>query len=241
MSVQHTLVKTADSDATEAVRRSSVFVYEAPVRAWHWINAALILVLIVSGYLIASPLPTLSGEASDHYQMGYIRFAHFAAAQLFIVAFVYRVYRGIVGNEHARQLFYVPFWRPRYWYEALYELSWYLFIVKNPKKYVGHNPLANLAMVVLFTLLSLFMIATGGALYSQGAGLDSWWTKLFGWVFLIWPNSQQVHTLHHLGMWLMVIFVILHVYAAIREDIMSRQTMLSAIITGDRYFRDDDP
>ena len=35
--------------------------------------------------------------------MGYIRFAHFAAAQLFIVAFVYRIYRGIVGNQHARR------------------------------------------------------------------------------------------------------------------------------------------
>jgi Ni/Fe-hydrogenase 1 B-type cytochrome subunit len=233
-----TSIRTADADATPGILRGSVYVYEAPVRAWHWINALLVLVLIVSGYLIASPLPTLSGEASAHYQMGYIRFAHFAAAQVFIVAFVYRIYRGIVGNEHGRQLFYIPFWRPRYWYEALYEAAWYLFIVPHPKKWVGHNPLANLAMVVLFTLLSLFMIATGGALYSQGAGENSWWAKLFGWVFAIWPNSQQVHTLHHLGMWLMVIFIILHVYAAIREDIMSRQTMLSAIITGDRYFRD---
>lgn len=238
MSSDYTLVKTADAEATLAIPRNSVFVYEAPVRAWHWINALLILVLIVSGYLIASPLPTLSGEASAHYQMGYIRFAHFAAAQLFIVAFVYRIYWGFVGNEHARQLFYVPFWKRWYWYEALYELSWYLFIVEKPKKWVGHNPLANLAMVTLFTILSLFMVVTGGALYSQGAGADSWWFTIFGWVFTIWPNSQEVHTLHHIGMWLMVIFIVLHVYAAIREDIMSRQTMLSAIITGDRYFRD---
>jgi Ni/Fe-hydrogenase 1 B-type cytochrome subunit len=238
MSPVYSLVKTADADATPAIERQSVYVYEAPVRAWHWINAVLIFVLIGTGYLIASPLPSLSGEASDHYQMGYIRFAHFAAAQLFIVAFLYRIYRGFVGNEHSRQLFYVPFWNPRYWYEALYELAWYLFIVPHPKKWVGHNPLANFAMVVLFTLLSLCMIVTGGALYAQGAGNDSWWFTVFGWVFAIWPNSQQVHTLHHVGMWVMVIFILLHVYAAIREDIMSKQTMLSAIITGDRYFRD---
>ncbi len=91
----YTSVRTADSESTPARLRSSVYVYEAPVRAWHWINAVLILVLIGSGYLIASPLPTLSGEASAHYQMGYIRFAHFAAAQLFIVAFAYRIYRGV--------------------------------------------------------------------------------------------------------------------------------------------------
>ena len=105
---------------------------------------------------------------------------------------------------------------------------------------LASNPLANLAMFVLFTLLTLFMICSGFALYSEGAGIDSWQAKLFGWVFSIWPNSQQVHTLHHLGMWAMVVFILLHVYAAIREDITSRQSMISAITTGDRHFRDDD-
>jgi len=38
--------------------------------------------------------------------------------------------------------------------------------------------------------------------------------------------------------WGMVWFIILHVYAALREDIMSRQTMVSAIVSGSRTFRD---
>jgi len=234
------LIKSADSRDKYGVARTSVYVYEAPVRLWHWFNALTILVLIVSGYLIASPLPSVNGEASSHYVMGYVRFVHFAAGQAMAVAFLIRILWAFVGNEHSRQLFYVPFWRARYWYEAAYELAWYLFIVKNPKKYVGHNPLANLAMFVLFTLLTLFMICTGFALYSEGKGIDSWQTKLFGWVFSIWPNSQQVHTWHHVGMWAMVLFIILHVYAAVREDIASRQTMISAITTGHRFFRDDE-
>ena len=104
--------------------------------------------------------------------MGYIRFTHFAAGQILPSCFLLRIFWTFVGNEHSRQIFYVPFWRPRYWYEAMYELAWYLFIVKDPKKYVGHNPLANLAMFVLFTLLTLFMICTGFALYSQGEGIN---------------------------------------------------------------------
>ncbi|MGO4869370.1 MAG: Ni/Fe-hydrogenase, b-type cytochrome subunit [Roseiarcus sp.] len=232
-------IKAADAHGEAGVTRATVYVYEAPVRLWHWVNALAVLTLIVSGYLIGSPLPSVGGEASDHFVMGYIRFTHFAAGQIFAVGFLLRMYWALAGNEHARQLFYVPFWRARYWREALYELAWYLFLVKEPKKYVGHNPLANLAMFVMFTLLTLFMICTGFALYSQGEGIDSWQAKLFGWVFAIWPNGQQVHTLHHLGMWAMVVFIIIHVYAAIREDIMSRQTMLSAIVFGDRHFRDD--
>jgi Ni/Fe-hydrogenase 1 B-type cytochrome subunit len=83
------------------------------------------------------------------------------------------------------------------------------------------------------------MICSGFALYSEGAGADSWQAKAFGWVFRLFPNSQDVRTLHHLGMWVIITFVILHVYAAIREDIMSRQTMISTMISGERQFRDD--
>jgi Ni/Fe-hydrogenase 1 B-type cytochrome subunit len=54
-------------------------------------------------------------------------------------------------------------------------------------------------------------------------------------------GSMAVHTWHHLGMWAILIFVIIHVYAAIREDIMSRQSMVSTMISGMRTFKDDDP
>src|SRR5438876_1152031 len=65
-----------DSGATI---QQAVYVYEGPVRLWHWVNALAIIVLALSGYFIGSPLPSLSGEASDHFLMGYVRFVHFAA------------------------------------------------------------------------------------------------------------------------------------------------------------------
>ena len=48
-----------DTDRATITRRTSVYVYEAPVRLWHWINAAAIMVLIVTGFLIGSPLPSM--------------------------------------------------------------------------------------------------------------------------------------------------------------------------------------
>jgi len=39
-------------------------------------------------------------------------------------------------------------------------------------------------------------------------------------------------------MWLTLIFVMLHVYAAIREDIMARQSIVSTMISGYRTFKD---
>jgi Ni/Fe-hydrogenase 1 B-type cytochrome subunit len=230
----------ADAHGEKMTDRKTVYVYEAPVRIWHWVNALAIVVLGVTGYFIGSPLASQPGEASDHFLMGYIRFAHFSAGYILAVGFLMRLYWAFVGNTHAKQLFYIPIWKKSWRQEVLEELKWYLFLVKNPKRYVGHNPLANAAMFILFTLTTIFMIVTGFALYSEGAGLGSWQSRLFGWVFGFFPNSQDVHTLHHLGLWVLVIFIILHVYAAIREDIMSRQSMISTMISGERHFRGDD-
>jgi Ni/Fe-hydrogenase 1 B-type cytochrome subunit len=229
----------ADAQGERPVSRSSIYVYEAPVRLWHWVNAACIIVLATTGFLIASPLPSVTGEASAHYIMGNIRFLHFTAGQILAVGFLLRIYWAFVGNAHARQIFYVPFWRASYWREILHEIRWYSFLAARPKKYIGHNPLAQTAMFFMFTVMLVFMIITGFALYSEGEGRLSWQYKLFGWVFSLFPNSQDVHTLHHLGMWVIVLFAIIHIYAAVREDIMSRQSIISTMISGERMFKDE--
>lgn len=227
--------------AVPTVKRTAVYVYQAPVRIWHWINALSILVLALTGYLIGSPPPSMPGEASDHYLMGYIRFAHFAAAYIFAVGFLFRLYWAAVGNEHARQLFTLPFWRRSFWSELWHEVRWYAFLEREPKKYIGHNPLAHLFMVGIITVGSLVMIVTGFALYSEQAGLGSWQDRLFGWVIPLVGQSQDVRMWHHWGMWVILIFVVLHVYTAIREDILSRQSLISTMVSGWRMFKDDRP
>jgi Ni/Fe-hydrogenase 1 B-type cytochrome subunit len=218
-----------------------VYVYEAPVRLWHWVNALCITVLAVTGYLIANPLPTLPGEASDHFLMGYLRFAHFAAAYVFTVAFIGRLYWAFVGNEHARELFKLPVFRPGFWKELMHEVRWYAFLEQEPKKYIGHNPLAHIFMVVIITIGGIAMVFTGFALYAEQTGLGSWQDSLFGWLIPLAGQSQDVRLWHHWGMWIIVVFVMLHVYVAIREDIMSRQSLISTMVSGWRMFKDDRP
>ncbi len=232
----------APEDLATVSRQTSVYVYEAPVRIWHWLNALAILVLIVTGYFIGSPLPSMQiGEATDQFVFGYIRFAHFAAGWVLTIGFLGRIYWAFFGNHHARQMFYVPFWKAHFWSEVWFEIRWYLFLAKEPKKYVGHNPLAQLAMFFFITLGVSFMIVTGMALYAEGAQEGSLTHDLFGWVHSLTWNSQRLHTLHHLGMWWIVIFMIVHIYVAIREDIMSRQSIVSTMISGHRTFKDDRP
>ena len=93
---------TDESAVAQAASIKSVYVYQAPVRVWHWVNALSLVVLCLTGYFIGSPLPTQPGEASANYLMGYIRFAHFSAGYVFAVGLLGRE-NGFFGNA-ARDL-----------------------------------------------------------------------------------------------------------------------------------------
>ncbi len=228
-------------DSSDSIKSyPAVYVYEWPVRLWHWINALMIVVLCITGYLIGSPLPSSSGEAIHHFSMGYIRFAHFAAGNIMVVGFVFRIYWAFVGNKHAREIFVPPIFNKNFWAGVWHEIKWYALIAKEPRKYTGHNPLAVLAMHVMFVWGSIFMMITGLALYGEGEGMGSWQYEWFSsWVIPLFGQPQVVHTYHHLGMWFIIIFAMMHIYVAVREDIMSRQTLISSMVSGWRSFRDD--
>jgi Ni/Fe-hydrogenase 1 B-type cytochrome subunit len=216
----------------------SVYVYEAPVRLWHWVTVVAMFALFATGYLIGKPLPSTDGEASAHYVMGYIRLVHFIAGYVFAIAFAGRIYWHIVGNRWARQLFAPSVFSGKFWGGLVHQAKFYMFLTKEPRQYVAHNPMANLAMFLMFALVGVFMIFTGFALYSQGLGLGSWADKMFGWVIPLLDGSQNVHTFHRLGMWVMAMFAIIHMYMAFREDILSKQGIVSTMVNGYRYMKD---
>jgi Ni/Fe-hydrogenase 1 B-type cytochrome subunit len=219
----------------------SIYVFELPVRVWHWLHALSVTVLAISGYLIAVPLPTMSGEASESFLMGNIRLFHFIAAMVFAVGLFVRLYWAVVGNQYARGLLLPPLLDGEYWRRMWHEVKFYLFMTRKVAKYRGHNPLAMLFMWLFNVVLALFMIVTGFALYSQGTGDGSWADVMFGWVFSIEPSSQAVRMWHLTGMWVMVTFAIIHIYMVIRADLMTRQNGFSVMIDGYRRFRDDGP
>jgi Ni/Fe-hydrogenase 1 B-type cytochrome subunit len=218
-----------------------VYVFQGPVRLWHWVHALCILVLCGSGYLIANPLPTMNGEASDSFVMGTIRLVHFTTAYVLTIGYLARIYWAIVGNHVSRELFIVPIWSKDWWWRVGHEIKMYAFLTKKVSKNIGHNPLAQIFMWLVNVLLLIFMICTGFALYSQGAGAGHWTDTLFGWVFVIEPSSQTVRMWHFFGMWLMLVFVVVHVYMVIRAEFMSRQNGVSCMIDGYRRFRDKGP
>ena len=64
--IRHEGVLEAEShELVGGTRQTSVYVYEAPVRLWHWINAIAILVLALTGFFIGRPLPTMPATSTS--------------------------------------------------------------------------------------------------------------------------------------------------------------------------------
>lgn len=231
-------MQSAPTAEQASTTRKAVYVFEAPVRIWHWVHALSIVVLCATGYLIANPLPSIGGEASEHFMMGNLRLIHFIAGYVFSIGFAVRIYWGFVGNEYSRELLYLPLLNKAWWKDLWEEIRFYLFLRREAPPSIAHNALAQAAMWFFNTLLGLFLIFTGFALYSEGLGLGSWADTWFGWVIPLLGGSQSVRMWHLFSMWLIIVFSVIHIYMAVRADIMSRQSSVSTIISGWRTFRD---
>ena len=221
--------------STHSSKLFPVYVWEAPVRIWHWVMVLAMVALCVTGYLIGSPLPSAGGEAETHFLFGYIRFVHFAAAYLFAVMFAMRVIWAFIGNRFAREIFTMPIrlLSPKFWSALIEQAKYYLFMRRESVAYQGHNPLAMTAMFFMYVLGTVFIIVTGFALYGEGTGMGSWaYTVFSSWALPLLGYSQRTHTLHHLAMWWLIIFAIVHMYMAVREDIFTGETVVSTMVNG---------
>jgi Ni/Fe-hydrogenase 1 B-type cytochrome subunit len=214
-----------------------VYVYEAPVRFWHWTMMICLFVLAATGYLIGSPPPAIGGEATFSYYFATIRMVHFIAAMLFAVLFLVRIVWAFVGNHSARAIFVPPVWSGEWWRGLWSQALYYLFLRRESELWVGHNPLAQLAMFFMFVLGSAVIILTGFALFAEQYGWGSSWMNAFGWVNVLLGGSQMVRTIHNLAMWYLLLFAIVHMYMVFREDIMSGESVVGTMVNGIRLFK----
>ncbi len=214
-----------------------VYLWEWPIRAMHWAAALSIVVLVVTGFYIGKPYFITHGEASAHYLMGWMRFLHFAAAGVFVATAIIRVYWLFAGNQFERWKALFPV-RKQDWINLVKQVKFYLMI--QPEKaphYLGHNPLQQFSYTGLYAV-AIAQVITGFAMYGQSRPGGLWYT-VFGWVVPLLGGIQVVHFVHHVLTWVFLIFVPIHIYLALRADLLERTGTISSIISGGRFVRSD--
>lgn len=210
-------------------RKDGIYVWQAPVRVFHWINAAAIIILMVTGVYIGKPFVSapIPEEASYNFLMGWVRIVHFVTAFLFTLNLVVRWYWVFVGNEYATS----NLLRKDFWVGVFETLKAYLFLPNKKKHYIGHNPLAQLSYWIFIGAGSIIVIFTGFYMFVEPQP-ESTVGALFSWVPYVFGNSFTIRSWHHLAAWGFMIFMIVHVYMAFREDWLQKNGTMSSIFTG---------
>jgi len=223
----------AESVQAAPVPYRRVYVWEFPVRLYHWVNAICVVALIVTGFLIGAPTTIQNAdEAYRQYWFGTVRFVHFVCAFVFFFNFLMRIYWGFVGNRYARWTNFIPH-RKEQFLEAIEVLR--VDVTQTKRKgitTIGHNSVAG-AIYFLSFMVFLFQSFTGFALYSGMStailpGLFSWMVPLLG-------GDLAVRQWHHIMMWFFVVFTLVHVYLVFYHDYVEGRGTASSMVGGWKF------
>jgi len=157
-----------------------VYVWELPVRAYHWINAIALVALCITGYLIGAPIRAFyAAEAYQQYWFGTVRFVHFLCAYVYVFNFLARIYWGFVGNQYARWNNFFPLTKAQRREIADVIKTDVLQTKLHGAISTGHNSLA--AFIYFLTFLAFVAQSiTGFALYSSMS--HSFIPRMFTWI-----------------------------------------------------------
>lgn len=214
-----------------------VYVWEQPVRIYHWLNALTIMVLIATGFYIANPLALQSTkEPSQLFVMGWVRMIHFIAAYIFLFNFLFRIYWAFAGNKYANWKQFVPT------SGKFFKEIWVVFkkdiLMLRGKEHmsVGHNAMAGFIYFFIF-LAFLVQTFTGFGLYASMS--TSWFPKLFSWVPFMFGGDIFLRQVHHWTMWFFILFVLIHVYLVFYHDYVEGRGEMSSMGGGWKFIEDD--
>jgi Ni/Fe-hydrogenase 1 B-type cytochrome subunit len=226
--------------ATTAPERGDlvrVYVWELPVRLAHWCIVLAIAVLAATGFYIGHPFVIASGPAGTRFVMGTVKVVHFYAAIVFTLAVAARIGWMFLGNPYARWDKFVPVTGRRLggiWAT----LEFYLFLLRKPPGFVGHNPVAGLAYTLVFGLY-LAAIGTGLAMYALSAHVDSP-LRAFGALVPLFGGLQAARWIHHVIMWLLLGFAVHHVYSSLLMSQVEANATIESIFSGYKFVPRED-
>ena len=220
-----------------AINYRRIYVWELPVRAFHWINAAAITVLGCTGLIIGHPFSVAyTHEAYSQYWFGTVRLIHFVAGYIFLINMLARIYWGFVGNKYSNWKEFIPTsWQWGRDIKEVLKVDILQTSLEGPV-HVGHNRLAGLIYFGTFWMF-LFQALTGFALYSP---MSKFFVgRLATWIVPSLGGDQNVRHLHHTMLWFYLVFAIIHVYLVFYHDYVEGRGTTSSMVGGWKFERED--
>ena len=228
-------------------------VWDLLTRLFHWINFTTVIMLIFMGLVMLFKKEL--GITSVDAKIG-LKVVHVTIGYVFVANLVIRIAWGFIGNRYARWRTLIPS------SGQMSRIQAYKQSIKQgtPLQYEGHNPLGQLAVVVLF--LCLITMAITGLIR---AGTDIYYPP-FGSIaaeyiaqpgvdpgsLIPYDNSavdkekydalkafkKPFGSVHIYTSYFLMFLIIVHIAAVIRVEIQQGGGIISAMFTGKKLLKD---
>jgi len=198
------------------------------LRLYHWAFALSIVTLCITGFYIHNPWTNSMIEGTTSWPMALARLIHFVAGYVFTSAVLARIFLYIFGNKQERILEHLPV-TPRNIKNLFNTLLRYSYIKEghDPDR-LGHNLLAGMTYVIII-VAAIFQLVSG--FYLLFPELPIW----EGYGLAIFGSQQAARYVHHLLMWLFMIFAFIHIYLVIWNDVDEPEGLISSMFTGVKF------
>jgi len=173
-----------------------IYIFKRFERFWHWSQAALIITLLATGFEVHGSYTFFGFKDAATY--------HTYAAWTLVGLWVFAVFWHFTTGEWKQ---YIPTMEKvqamlRYYLTGIFTHAPHPFRQTQLRK---HNPLQRLAYLFVLVIINP-LIWTTGWFYLFYSSWDNWGVG--------WLNLQYVAFFHVLAAFMMLIFLIVHVYLA---------------------------
>lgn len=228
-------------------------VYEAwdiNTRLFHWINVLCVIVLSILGLIMLNK--GALGISGTEAGIG-LKTLHVTIGYVFATNLIIRIIWGFIGPPLSR---FSTLWPGKGFKQ---ELAAFKASVKakKPQTFIGHNPKANVFLLVMFVLMTVIMV-TGMvragtdiyyppfgefmAEYVAADGVDADTIKPYDEIGTDVAKLDRLKafkgpfgTVHIYGAYLLWLLIAVHVFNVIKADARGHGTLISAMFSGRKH------
>ncbi len=228
------------------------------MRINHWVVAFSMVAAVITGLYIGHPYyqTFIADPAVDKYVMAWNRWVHFMVAIIFDVSSIVVAYLYFFSRFEKPYKKLIPTWRNIKEFGAVFIN---LLTLNRVKKFdSSHADSFNAVFFFIFHLLLLWMLLSGLQMYVQGlesgiSSIGAWWPAMLhlatDWTLPVssWilgstatgTNVMDVRIVHHISMWLIITWVVFHIYYQVWRTIFWKEGDIAIVVGGSKFVKDE--
>jgi len=228
------------------------------MRIIHWVNVFSMIVAVATGFYIAAPYyqTLIADGAVDKYVMAWNRWGHFMVAIIFDVTSIIIAYLFFFSRFEKPWKKVIPTGQN---IKEFGEVLLNLITLNRRKKFDStHSDSFNGVYFLIFHLLLAWMLITGLQLYVQifphgDSSIGRWWPWMLhvatdwslpvsSWIMgstATGANVMDVRIVHHYTMWLVIVWVVFHIYYQVWRTIFWKEGDISIVVGGSKFVKEE--